>query len=124
MVRHHFEDLGKPVSKTHILVDRTDTQVIAFTGFDGIKMLFHNRRAPTDVASFAMELLRVHAGITARDNGQDDAGRAKIRRDSPAEAVAYACETAALAFDEFKQRGWLIPVPSWEELEEKAKPQN
>src|SRR5271157_471912 len=112
------------LSKTHILVDRTDTQVIAFTGYDGIKMLLHNRRAPTDVASFAMELLRVHAGITARDNGQDDAGRAKIRRDSPAEAVAYACETAALAFDELKHRGWLIPARSWEKLKKKANPKN
>ena len=113
-----------PNKTDHIIIDRDDVQAIARRSYEGNSIVFHFRTRPTEVASFAMELLRVHAGITAKENGQDDAGRQKLRREAPAEAVAYACETASLAFEEFEKRGWLIPMPSWQEIEENAKPEN
>lgn len=111
-------------SKAHI-IDHDRTQLVLKKTFDGEKFSVHSRQIPDQRAAFAMELLRVHAGITGRsDDTEDSAGRAKMRRDLPAEAVAYACDVASRAFDEFGVRGWLIPVPGWEEIEELAKPEN
>ncbi len=111
-------------SKTHIINHRDDTQIVLSSGFDGIKTIIHYRQLPNQCASFAMELLRVHSGITSQADGEDSTGRSKLRREIPAEAVKYACEIAALAFNEFKDRGWLIPLPDWKETEELAKPGN
>ena len=67
-------------------------------------------------AEFAKRLICQNALITAQDGGEDSAGRAKLRRETPAEVVSYACEVADIAFEVFKDRGWLMVAPTVDDI--------
>lgn len=84
----------------------------------------HDRVCPDAKARFAMGLISRHAGITAQSDGEDSSGRARARKETPVEAVTYACQLADAAFAEFKDRGWLIDVPAWEETVDRAREEN
>ena len=62
-------------------------------------------------AKFATIMLEKWAAVSAEMDGEDSAGRQKVRRMPPAEIVAYVCDVAQEAFNEFDQRGWLYPTP-------------
>jgi len=49
--------------------------------------------------------------VAAEDGGEDGASRAKLRLMTPEEVVQRACDTAHLAIESFKSRGWLHEVP-------------
>lgn len=53
--------------------------------------------------------------VAAQRDGEDSAGRARLRKLTPQELVAEACETAQLACDEFRRRGWVLQLPTHEE---------
>jgi hypothetical protein len=63
-------------------------------------------------AAFACELLRVLAMPNGVPDGIDGKGDVQVRLLTPKEAVSRACEIAALAFDEYKSRGWTLEVPA------------
>lgn len=90
----------------------------------GYSYKLYKRHIPDDRAAFAMELMSRHAGITAQQDGEDTAGRAKMRREQPAELARFCCEVAEAAFAEFEERGWLLHLPSYEELKSAARPEN
>ena len=56
--------------------------------------------------------------VAADTDGEDSAGRSKLRLQTPEEIVQRACDTAALACAEFRKRGWIIPVPPTYELDD------
>lgn len=58
--------------------------------------------------------------ITGIEDGEDSAGRAKLRSATVKEVVDRATEAAATAFEEFERRGWIIDVPPYEEIERLA----
>jgi hypothetical protein len=80
------------------------------TSFDGLRIHFHTSHHPNAVATFAMHLME-KALIAAADNGEDSAGRAKLRALTAAEVASKACNIAEAAFDAFHNRGWMVLVP-------------
>lgn len=79
----------------------------------------HRREVPNQEGEFAMRLI-AELGKAAFDYaGEDSAGRAKGRRMTPHELVKYCCDVSQETFDEFTSRGWMIDLPSYEEIREK-----
>jgi hypothetical protein len=71
----------------------------------------------------AMALIERWGMIAGKTDGQDETGRAKLELLSPEEVVDRAFETAHLAFKALHDRGLMIPVPTFEEIEDRAKDQ-
>lgn len=62
-------------------------------------------------ARLAADLMR-HLSIAAgQEDGEDSAGRQKIRLMPPGDVAKRAVEIAAAAYAEFDDRGWLLEVP-------------
>lgn len=77
----------------------------------------HETMRPEIVASFAMVLIEKWGMVAAIDDGEDSAGRAKIRLATPAEVVDRAAEVASLAMTEFEARGWISHLPTIEAMQ-------
>lgn len=88
------------------------------------RITIHSLEHPNNEARFAFSCIERWAMIAAEPDGNDEAGRAKVRRMEPKELVAHAFETAHLAFEEARERGWLIPGLTREEIEDKFKEQD
>ena len=56
-------------------------------------------------ATFAMQCIERWAMVAAQPDGEDSAGRAKLRRLTAIEIVNHACECTAAAFAQFEERG-------------------
>jgi len=67
--------------------------------------------APNEEAMLAAELLRHLAICTGEPDGEDSAGRTKLKLLDPAACAKRACEIAHHALAEFKTRGWLLDLP-------------
>ena len=67
--------------------------------------------APDQRGKMAEGILH-HLSIAAcKLDGEDSAGRQKLALLTPMECAARACDIADAAWDQFHQRGWIIPVP-------------
>ena len=76
----------------------------------------HNTKRPNSKACLAIELMKHLAIILAEPDGEDSAGRQKLKM-MPAETVAArACNIAEAAFRNFEARGWCLDAPSYDEL--------
>ena len=71
-------------------------------------------------ARFAMACIERWGMVAGEIDGEDSAGRSKLRRLSVEEVVTGACDTAHRAYEEFEKRGWLIPLPGYEEIRAEA----
>jgi hypothetical protein len=81
----------------------------------------HSTEVPSSRAQFAMKLMD-HLSIVLGDvDGEDSAGRQKIKVMAPRDVAARACAIADAAYEEFRTRGWLLTVPSYEECKKLAK---
>ena len=99
-------------------------EIVAVRESDNFRMarpVIHHRETMTEKARMAAALLERWAPIAGTDDGEDSAGRAKIRRLNAAEVVEHACEIADRAIDSFRARGWMKAVPSLSELEAQHK---
>ena len=83
------------------------------TDYSGVHTVYHQSHIESRQAQFAMDLMRHFALVAASDDGEDSAGRAKLRTLSAEEVAQKACELAAAAYNEFHERGWLIEVPMY-----------
>lgn len=73
--------------------------------------VIHGTKALQGTARLAATLIERWGLVAAEVEGEDSAGRAKIRRLTPDELVRDACNTAEAAWDEFEKRGWLLDIP-------------
>ena len=71
----------------------------------------HHAAIPNQEASFALKLIERFGTIEGRVDGEDSAGRQKLRMAKAAEVVGTAFELAELAFREIDRRAWLIDCP-------------
>lgn len=58
-------------------------------------------------AALAVDLVKNYGIISAKDDGEDTQGRAKIKLLSPEEVVDRCCTIADLLVEEFEARGWI-----------------
>jgi hypothetical protein len=86
----------------------------------GGRCLTHSSRFANDKAEYAKHLMEHHATVCAVPDGEDTAGRSKLRLQTPAEVVDRCVEIADRAYAEFEKRGWLVAVPSMDALREEA----
>lgn len=95
-------------------------EVIAHPGYTNrdTKIMMHQREIPSWEARMASILIERWGTVVAKPDGEDSAGRAKLRRATPAETVQDACDTAALAVAEFRKRGWVDKIPSFEDFQD------
>ena len=63
-------------------------------------------------ARFAMVLMEKWGMVNAEPDGEDSAGRARLRPATPKEVVNRACELSSLAMDEFRARDWIVDLPN------------
>ena len=71
----------------------------------------HELKVPDLRAAFAMQCIERWAMVAGQPDGEDSAGRAKLRRLTANEVAAHACDCTEKAFAEFQNRGWLLEVP-------------
>jgi hypothetical protein len=71
----------------------------------------HFHETPNQEAKFAMELIARFGTIEGRPDGEDSAGRQKIRSAEAEEVVQRSFALAEAAFREMRRRGWAIQVP-------------
>jgi hypothetical protein len=78
----------------------------------------HSTEQPIAEARYAMQLAERFALIAGEDNGEDSAGRQKLRLATPDEVVQRACNIAHLMFTEIRDRNWMLPVEAWDVIQE------
>ena len=66
-------------------------------------------------ARLATALIERWGMVMGAVDGEDSAGRQKLALMSPEDVVARACDSAALAMKEFRNRGWILEVPTIDE---------
>jgi hypothetical protein len=79
-------------------------------------IMTHERFMLTIEARFAMALIERWGLVAAQEDGEDSAGRQKVRLSSIKDVVDRAANTAALAIKEFSDRGWMVDVPSYDDV--------
>lgn len=76
-------------------------------------------KEPITVAKMAVEMVNRWGLVAAIPDGEDSAGRQKLRLQTPEELATHACSAAAALWANFEKRGWLIAVPEPRKVEEK-----
>jgi hypothetical protein len=76
------------------------------------KVIMHETEAPGFEARIALALAERWGLVAAEVDGEDSAGRSKLRRLTPKELASHACEAAQELVSEFAARGWMIQLPS------------
>lgn len=68
--------------------------------------------SPGQEAQFVLHLIEKWGMVAGDDGGEDSAGRAKLRLQTPEEVVARAMQTAEAAFRTLREHGWIAPMPA------------
>lgn len=79
------------------------------------------RSPPSFEASLEVKLLEKWGLVAVESDGEDSAGRAKLRFSTPQELAAQACNVALEIVAEIRKRGWFVPIPTWAEMETEIK---
>lgn len=69
-------------------------------------------------AALACQMMERWGLVAATPDGEDSAGRAKLRRITGEELAREACDAAAAAYKEFETRGWIVQGKTWAEAQE------
>lgn len=80
----------------------------------------NNRIMAGNVASFAMDLIKVSQAVATTPDGETSTGHPKFRMLTPKESVDRAIEIAEIAYDCFMERGWAATSPSLDELRDES----
>jgi hypothetical protein len=86
---------------------------------DRSEPMVFQKRVGNERTLIAKEMVLRWGMAAAVENGEDSAGRQRIRTATPEELVQRACNTAELLVAEFERRGWYLdlPPPSLKESE-------
>ncbi len=70
------------------------------------------KQAKNTRAEIALEFINRWGMAAAETDGEDSAGRQKLKLSTPGKMVQRACQAADLLMSEFEKRGWLLDLPS------------
>ncbi len=73
--------------------------------------IVYKKSALDSRGQFATAMIERWGMVAAIEDGEDSAGRHKIRLSTPTELVQRACEVSNLAYEEFEKRGWILKLP-------------
>jgi len=83
-------------------------------------IVIHDREAPSFEGRLVLSLLEKWGMVAGEIDGEDSAGRSKLRLPTPQELAARACNVAAETVAEMRKRGWLVQVPPWSAVAQEA----
>lgn len=95
-------------------------EIVGREGFRDTRVVVHEREQMTLKARLAVQMVERWGLVAAVPDGEDGAGRQKMRVPTPAELVGQACSVASALVDEFRRSGWMVEVPGIEEMERAA----
>lgn len=71
----------------------------------------HQTHVLYTVARLAMTLVERWGLVACVEDGESTSGRQRWAKQPPHELVQEACDTAALLWEEFEKRDWLLAIP-------------
>lgn len=74
-------------------------------------LLTHAKYCIDQKVVFAQQIIERWAMVAGEPDGEDAAGRQKLRMQTPTEIVDRACDIAEKAFTAFEERGWVVAMP-------------
>jgi len=89
-----------------------DKEIIIGGRYEFEEMTIHKHTVLDTRAECAIEMLIKWGMVAEVPDGEDSAGRFKLKLMPVDELVQRACETADKAFREFEKRGWTLEIPS------------
>lgn len=114
------KDVEKPVEYRESLGDEADIVAsLAFSNADKIDVKLDKRSAVSHKGMIAVTLVEKWGMIAAVEDGEDSAGRTKLRLSTPVEVVNRAMETADILVEQMKQVGWIVKTPTSTEMRAK-----
>jgi hypothetical protein len=109
--------------KRKTLAANDNTEVIVSESRYGEQNLLINRIEVLDErARLAAQFAERWALVACEIDGEDSAGRSKLRRLSPGELAVDVCRTVTALYEEFAARGWILTLPPYEEAVKFDKP--
>lgn len=94
-------------------------ELIATRDYDGRNgTMVHHLDVYTQEARFAMACAERWGMVAGEPDGEDSAGRQKLRRMTAIEISKHACNVAQRLFGEMRERGMLVPSISYDAIEE------
>src|SRR5687767_8846104 len=94
--------------------------IVRETWKGGTDVAICRTEVPNEQGELARDLISRFAIIAATPDGEDSSGRQKLRLMTEEECVDRAVHIAALAWEEFRERGWIVDIPLPKPEEEKA----
>jgi len=85
------------------------------------KISMHDTEHLEIQARAALEMLSKWGMVAGEDGGEDSTGRSKLKLSDVDHMVERACNTVEAAFSEFNKRGWILKLPTIEEMRESVK---
>jgi hypothetical protein len=91
------------------LTENDNTQLYAVEGAYGDRgMIAHEKRVLDQRAKIATAFAERWALVAAQPDGEDSAGRQKLRRLTAEELAEQACLTVEALYARFEQKGWIL----------------
>lgn len=80
------------------------------------EVMVHDTEVMNNEARFVLVLLEKWGMIQGTDDGEDSAGRAKIRMMTVDETVDRAIDMSQAAFTAMRARGWIVEDMTWAQV--------
>lgn len=84
--------------------------------YKGKDVIIFHLEHPTLQGHFVMTLIEKWGMVSAKEDGEDSVGRAKLRTLTPQEVVTRAMDVAEIAFKSMRQAGLIIDLPDLNEI--------
>ena len=90
---------------------KTEEVVVRKSYRGGTEVTVVTTVSPNAVGRLAASIAERFALVAAMPDGEDSAGRQKLRLPTAEECAARSCDLAASLWAEFDKRGWLYQIP-------------
>lgn len=78
----------------------------------GTRIIIYRTQIPNTAAELATHFIERWGMVAGMPDGEDSAGRAKIRLATPEEMVARATKSAELLLSTFEEKKWFMEIPA------------
>jgi hypothetical protein len=102
--------------KTRSIDGNENSEVMSITSkYGDASILMHRRQILDQRATTAASFAEKWALVACELDGEDSAGRQKLRRLTPDELATQTCQAVEFLYKAFAARGWILNVPPYEE---------
>lgn len=112
-----LEQMEMKEIKSHLMASTDELEVYAVRDYGKTGVMTHTRLVAGARMHFAMQCIERWGMVAGEADGEDSAGRAKIRLATPTELVDRAFAISELLHERAAERGWLMSVPSYDDFD-------